>query len=65
MQSKHIHPDSSTTMCVDGVSRPMTEGEQHLYNVGGAAYLAMLSWRKSFWLMVVANLVLVVLLWMR
>lgn len=61
---KHIpHPMSHTTMCDNGKERPMTEAEQGLYTAGLSAFMRMHEWKRAFWIMVVANLVLICTYW--
>ena len=59
-----MNPSARAGVVEKGKKRPFTEAEAMLYDAGYRAFTDMRSWRRAFYLMVVANLVLVWTMWM-
>ena len=58
-----MNPSAHAGVVEKGEERPFTETEAVLYDAGYRAFRDMRSWRRGFYIMVVANLTLVWLLW--
>ena len=56
-------PSTHAVVVEKGKERPFTEAEAMLYDAGYRAFCDMRSWRRAFYIMVAANLVLIALLW--